>query len=102
MSVSIEVEAGTATFRVRCTSTGGRALDMTLSGPDGYSADISSRIQPDGSRRYLGSDVYTATTDVISDWRDGDEYHCNVTSSSSLTGSTTVRGMRLSCVKFIL
>ena len=93
MSVSIEVEAGTATFRVRCTSTGGRALDMTLSGPDGYSADISSRIQPDGSRSYLGSDVYTATTDVISGGRDGDVYHCNVTSSSSLTDSATVRGI---------
>ena len=86
VSVSIEVVEGTATFRVRCTSTGGRALDMTLSGPDGYTADISSRIQPDGDRRYLGSDVYTATTDVISGGRHGDVYHCNVTSSRSLTG----------------
>ena len=42
---------------------------------------------------YLGSDMYTATTDVISGGRDGDVYHCNVTSSSSLTGSTTVRGI---------
>ena len=92
VSVSIEVEAGTATFRVRCTSTGGRALDMTLSGPDGYTADVSSRIQPDGDRRYLGSDVYTATTDFISGGRDGDVYQCNVTSSTSLTGSTTLRG----------
>ena len=79
MSVSIEVEAGTATFRVRCTSTGDRALDMTLSGPDGYSADISSRIQPNDDRRYLGSDMYTATTHVISDGRDGDMYWCSVT-----------------------
>ena len=95
MSVSIEVEAGTATFRVRCNSTGGRALDMTLSGPDGYSADISSRIQPDGSRSYLGSDTYTATTDVISDGRDGDVYQCNVNSSRSLTHNITVRGIRV-------
>ena len=95
MSISIEAEAGTATFRVRCTSTGGRALDMTLSGPDGYSADISSRIQPVRSRRYLGSDMYTATTDVISGGRDGDAYQCNVTSSRSLIRSTTVRGIRV-------
>ena len=93
MSVSIEVEVGTAKFRVRCTSTGGRALDMILSGPDGYSADISSRIQPDGSRRYLGSDMYTATTHVISDGRDGDVYWCSVTSSNSQTAGTTVRGI---------
>ena len=66
---------------------------MTLSGPNGYTADISSRIQPDGDRRYLGSDVYTATTDVISGGRDCDVYQCNVTSSTSLTGSTTLRGM---------
>ena len=65
---------------------------MTLSGPDGYSADISSRIQPDGDRRYLGSDVYTATTDVISGGRDRDVYLCNVTSSLSLTAITSLRG----------
>ena len=92
VSVSIEVVEGTATFRVRCTSTGGRALDMTLSGPDGYSADISSRIQSDGDRMYLGSDVYTATNDVIFGGREGDVYQCKATSSISLTGSTSLRG----------
>ena len=70
---------------------------MTLSGPDGYSADISSRIQPDGDRMYLGSDVYTATTDVISGGRDGDVYLCNVTSSKSLTAITSLRGNIIFC-----
>ena len=86
----------TDTFRVRCSSTGGRVLDMTVSGPNGYSTDISSRIQPVGTRQWLGSDSYTATTDIISGGRGraGEEYVCTVTSSTSNTGHTTVRGKR--------
>ena len=91
VSVSIEVVAGTASFRARCTSVGGRALDMTLLGP-GYIEDISSRIQASGVRRYRGSDMYTATTGVIFGGRDGDVYQCNVTSARSLTGSATLTG----------
>ena len=87
---------GTDSFRVRCTSTGGRALDMTVSGPRGFTADISSRMEPVGNRRWLGSDQYTATTDLISGGEDGDEYECNVTSSTSTTGSVTLRGNILS------
>ena len=63
---AIEVVTGTSTFRVRCTSIGGRALDMDVSGPNGYSSDISSNIHPVGTRMYLGSDSYTATTEVTS------------------------------------
>ena len=33
VTAAIEVVAGTSTFRVRCSSTGGRALDMAVSGP---------------------------------------------------------------------
>ena len=92
VTATIEVVTGTSTFRVRCTSTGGRALDMDVSGPNGYSSDISSNIQPVGTRMYLGSDSYTATTEVISDGMAGDVYQCNVTSVDSRTGSVTVTG----------
>ena len=92
MTVTIEVVAGTDSFTVRCTSTGGRALDMTVSGPRGFTADISSRIEPVGNRRWLGSDQYTATTDLISGGEDGDEYDCNVSSSTSTAGSVSLRG----------
>ena len=90
VTATIEVEAGTGTFRVRCSSTGGRALNMAVSGPSGY--NLTSGIQPVGDRRYLGSDRYTATTGVILSGRDGDVYQCNVTSVASMTGSVTVRG----------
>ena len=92
MAATIEVEAGTSTFRVRCTSTGGRALNMAVSGPNGYHSDISSYIQPVGTIMYLGTDNYTARTDVIPSGREGDVYHCNVTSVTSTTGNITVRG----------
>ena len=65
---------------------------MTVSGPRGFTADISSRIEPVGDRRWLGSDQYTATTDFTLHGADGDEYCCNVTSSTSRTGSVTLRG----------
>ena len=98
VTATIEVLPEEASFRVRCTSTGGRALDMTVSGPRGFTADISSRIQPVGERRWLGGDQYTATTDLIPRGEHGDEYECNVTSSRSQTGRVSVRGKGWSCV----
>ena len=98
VTATIEVLPEEASFRVRCTSTGGRALDMTVSGPRGFTADISSRIQPVGERRWLGGDQYTATTDPIPRGEHGDEYECNVTSSRSQTGRVSVRGKGWSCV----
>ena len=65
---------------------------MAVSGPNGYNSDISSYIQPDGTRVYLGTDNYTARTDVISGGREGDVYCCNVTSVKSTIGNVTVRG----------
>ena len=98
VTATIEVLPEEASFRVRCTSTGGRALDMTVSGPRGFTADISSRIQPVGERRWLGGDQYTATTDPIPRGEHGDEYECNMTSSRSQTGRVSVRGKGWSCV----
>ena len=92
VTAAIKVEVGTSIFRVRCTSTGGRALNMAVSGPNGYDSDISSYIQPVGSRSYRGGDNYTATTDSISSGSDGDVYRCRVTSVASRTGIVTVRG----------
>ena len=91
VTASIEVVPEADSFRVRCTSTGGRALDMTVSGPRGFTADISSRIEPVGERKWLGSAQYTATTDLISGGEDGDEYWCRV--AGYRTESVTLRGI---------
>ena len=91
ITAAIEVVSGTSTFRVRCSSTGGRALDMAVSGPQ-YNSVISN-IQPVGTRMYLGADSYTATTEIISSGSDGDMYQCSVTSvGDPVTDTVTLRG----------
>ena len=65
---------------------------MDVSGPNGYSSDISSNIQPVGTPRFLGSDSYTATTEIMHSGRHGDVYQCNATSVKSKTGNVTVEG----------
>ena len=92
VTAAIEVETGTSTFRVRCSSTGGRALDMAVSGPNGHNFVISN-IAPVGTRMYLGADSYTGSTDIISSGSDGDVYQCSVTSiGDTVTGTVTLRG----------
>ena len=91
VTVAIEVEARTLTFRVRCTSTGGRALNMAVSGPNGY-YDITDDIEPMSIPQFLSNDRYTARTGVISRGTVEDVFQCNVTSFASNTGSVTLRG----------
>ena len=81
-------------FRVQCTSTGGRALSMTVTGPDGYRSNLTNNIQPVGTLEYIGSNRYTATTsDIITGGNDGDMYQCTVTGSTSNTNSVELRGL---------
>ncbi|CAI8032279.1 hypothetical protein GBAR_LOCUS18259 [Geodia barretti] len=91
VTAAIEVEAGTLTFRVRCNSTGGRALNMAVSGPNGYNSDISTNIQPIGTPEFLSNDRYTARTEVISSGMVGDVFQCNVTNFASHFSSVTLR-----------
>ena len=92
VTASIDV-VGSATdgeFRVQCTCI---ALSMNVTGPDGYSSDLTNNIQPVGSLEYIGSDIYTATTsDIITEGNDGDMYQCTVTGSTSNTDSVVLRG----------
>ena len=100
VTAAIEVVSGISIFRVRCISTGGRALDMAVSGPNGYNSVISSSdIEPVGTRMYLGADSYTGRTDIISSGSNGDMYQCSVTSvGGPVTGTVTLRGNDLSQV----
>ena len=103
VTATIEVVSGTSTFRVRCGSTGGRALDMAVTGPQHNSVISSSNIQPVGTRMYQGADSYTGSTDIISSGSDGDMYQCNVTNFASNFSSVTLIGNDLShvCVDFV-
>ena len=96
VTAAIEVEEGTLTFRVRCSSTGGRALNMAVSGPNEY-YDITDNIKPIGTPQFLSNDRYTARTDVISSGMVGNVFHCNVTNFASNFSSVTLRGKHSSC-----
>ena len=88
----VVVSARDREFRVQCTSTGGIALNMSVTEPDGSNLDLDN-IQPVGTPEYIGDDRYTASTsDIITGGNDGDMYECTVTSSTSLTGSVELRG----------
>ena len=93
MTASIIVVSATdVTFNVQCTSTGGIALSMSVTGPDGSNPDLDN-IQPVGTPEYIGDDIYTATTsDIITGGNDGDMYVCTVTGLTSETDSVVLRG----------
>ena len=95
MTASIDV-VGSATdgrFRVRCTSTGGIALSMSVTEPDIDNIDLTNNIQPMGTPEYIGNDRYTATTsDVITEGNDRDMYQCTVTGLTQDTDSVVLRG----------
>ena len=80
------------TFIVTCYSIGGRALNITVTGPNGMvtTGNISATNEP--WRR--GHDVFFATTDTITGGSNGDTYHC--TSSNGVatdrTGDVVLRG----------
>ena len=90
VTAAIEVVSGTSTFRVRCSSTGGRALDMAITGPQ-YNSDISN-MQPVGTRMYQGADSYTGSTEIISSGSNGDMYQYNVTNFASNFSTATLIG----------
>ena len=94
MTASIDVVSATdVTFRVQCTSTGGIALSMSVTGPNIDNIDLTNNIQPVGTLEYTGNDIYTATTsDIITGGNDGDMYECTVTGLTSETDSVVLRG----------
>ena len=93
MTASIIVDsARNGRFNVQCTSTGGIALSMSVTDPDGSNPDLDN-IQPMDTPQYTGNDSYTATTsDVITGGNDGDMYQCTVTGLTSETDSVVLRG----------
>ena len=95
MTASIDVEsAREGTFRVRCTSSGGRALNMSVTGPGGFSEDLDN-IQAVGTPQGRGSDSFSDSTVIISGGSDGQVYECTASNgvSSDPTGSVELKGL---------
>ena len=79
-------------FRVRCTSTGGRVLNMSITGPNGVVYPLSN-IQPVGTQRWMGNDSYFGITATLEGADDGDIYNCITSNGVSFAyGSTEMSG----------
>ena len=94
VTASIDVvSAREGTFRVRCTSSGGRVLSMSVTGPGGFSEDLDN-IQAVGTPQWKGNDSFSDSTDIISGRTDGQVFQCTASNgvSSNPTGSVELRG----------
>ena len=94
ITASIEVVSRTdEQFRVNCTSTGGRALNMSVTVPVGYNTTMSS-IQAVDDPQGMGDDQFSATSDVIRGRNNGDTFHCKASNgvSPALNMSVVLRG----------
>ena len=93
MEAVIEVVTGDI-FRVHCTSTGGRVLNMSIAGPRGVVYPLSY-IQPVGTQRWMGSDSYSAYA-TVQGVDDGDIYNCIASNGvSSANDSIEIGGSYL-------
>ena len=92
MTTSIEVESGRRTFGMRCDSSGGRAVSMSVTGPD-FSEDLDN-IQAVGTPQRMGNDSFSGSTVIISGGNDGQVYECTASNgvSSDPTDSVELRG----------
>ena len=71
------------TFRVQCSSTGGRPLSMTVTGPRGKNYNLTANIQAVGDPQGMGDDEFTASTSVLSGARNRDVYQCHASNRVS-------------------
>ena len=99
MKATIEVISGReGTFRVKCTSSGGKTFTMDVEGP-GYSVEEQGqmRVEAVGEPLRIGSDRYSATTSVISGGCNGDTYQCTASNGAApgQSHNVTLKGSEL-------
>ena len=85
VKATIEVISGReGTFRVKCTSSGGKTFTMDVEGP-GYSVEEQGqmRVEAVGEPQRMGNDTYSATTSVISGGCNGDTYQCTASNRAA-------------------
>ena len=79
-------------FRVNCTSTGGRVLNMSVTGPHGV---VYPPITVVGTQRWMGDDSYSAYA-TLRGADDGDIYNCMASNGVSSVTDRIEIGGRLS------
>ena len=87
-------EGGSDIFKVSCTSTGGRPLTMSVTGPSGVVEDMMN-IVVEGDMEGMGNDTFSAEV-VRQNGKHGDFYTCiasngvsNISSNSPILQGLT-------------
>ena len=97
VKATIEVISGKeGTFRVKCTSFGGKTFTMTMEGPQ-YSSEEQGQMMVEavGEPERMGNDKYSATTSVISGGCNEDIYQCTASNgvAPNQTHSVELKGI---------
>ena len=97
MKATIDVMSGReGSFRVKCTSFGGKTFKMTVEGPQ-YSSEEQGQMMVEavGEPQRMGGDTYSATTSVISEGSNGDIYQCTASNGVAFnqTHSVELKGI---------
>ena len=94
MELAVEV-LSEGLFKVNCTSTGGRVLNMSITGPHGVVSALSN-IQAVGTQRWMGNDSYSIVTSTIADADNGDIYECMASNGiSSFIKPAAIQGFSI-------
>ena len=95
--VTIQVFGGDSeSFNVKCTSTGGRPLTMSVTGPSGVVEDMMN-IVVEGNMEGMGNDTFSAEV-VRQNGKHGDIYTCIASNgvSNSSSNNLILRGLTFS------
>ena len=79
------IEGGSEVFAVICTSTGGRPLTMSVTGPSGVVEDMMNIIV-EGDKEGMGNDTFAAEV-FRQNGKHGDVYTCIASNGVSNTSS---------------
>ena len=92
------VDRKKGTFQVKCISSGGRALNMSITGPEKHKHKLSS-IEAVGDPQGIGNDMFSVSSINILSGQDGAVYQCTASNgvSPDPTNSTELKG---SCLLF--
>ena len=79
---------------MQCVTIGGRTLEIFVYSPHGLITDLTNSTEALGVTRRMGSDRFSARTEIITGGEDGDTYICRASNgvANAQNGSVELRG----------
>ena len=92
MSVVLSIEGDSEVYKVSCTSTGGRPLTMSITGPSGVVEDMMN-IVVEGNMEGMGNDTFSASV-IRQRGSHGDLFLCKASNEvSNASHGFTLEGL---------